>query len=98
MTFGKRTSLIASLVCLLIIAAAPALAEESPASGKADTFELDKFLRRKAHPLTVKLIEHAGAAGTNVPVTFGIGCGEGDYQVGKLCPVLAGKPLCSRHP
>jgi hypothetical protein len=64
-----------------------------PKPGKSDTFELDTYLRRNSHPLTVKLIAHEAAAVTNVPVTMGIGCGEGDYSTGSLCPVLNGKNL-----
>ena len=62
--------------------------------GNSDTFELDKHLRRNKHPLTVKLIARdATKTATNVPVTMSIGCGEGDFPAGKLCPVLDDEDL-----
>jgi len=53
----------------------------------------DRKLRRTKYPLTVKLIECRGAGGEAVPVTLSVGCGEGDWPVGRLCPVLGGKPM-----
>jgi len=64
-----------------------------PMPGKSDTSELDTYLRRNRHPLTVKLIARHSTAAANIPVTMGIGCGEGDYPTGKLCPVLNGTDL-----
>ena len=92
---ASKLTLSRRILCafgLALVMAGPALSQP-PAPGKADTNELDTYLRRNEFPLTVKLIAVGGQAGTNVPVTMGIACGEGDYPVGKLCPVLNGKPI-----
>ena len=84
---------ILSLAAALLLSSVMTASGAEPKPGKSDTFELDRYLRRNAHPLTVKLIARDAQATTNVPVTMGIGCGEGDYPAGKLCPVLDGEGL-----
>ena len=73
--------------------AASAWASGPPAPTATDSFAHDAWMRRNAHPLTVKLIACGKTGGTDVPVTMAIGCGENDYAVGGLCPVIDGKPI-----
>ena len=82
----KLLCLVAALSSVATIAAAP------PRPDLTDTFKFDRYLRRTKHPLTVKLIA-AGAGGTNVPVTFGLACGEGDFAAGMLQPRIDGKAI-----
>ncbi len=83
-------SLLAVVLSLFMGTNVPA----QPAPGKSDTLALDTYLRRDVHPLTVKLIPHDLARAVHdAPVTFGVGCGEGDHPAGKLCPVLNGREL-----
>jgi len=79
------------IFAVLGVVAAGASAEDG-AAVFAKRLAADRELRRSKHPLTVKLICQ-GATGQSAPVTLSIACGEGDYRVGKLCPVLDGKEL-----
>ena len=82
-----------SVALLALVLSATAFgAEEMPKPGKADTFELDRWMRRNKYPLTVKFIEHEGKGGKNIPVTFGLACGEGDFKPGQLSPALHADP------
>ena len=82
----------ACIAVLLTLGPASA-AQRPPPAAAADTFALDTHLRRNEYPLTADLIEYSGTGGRDVPVTMGLGCGEGDFAVGRLCPLLNGKPL-----
>ena len=82
-----------SVPIALLSLAASAFAGGPPAPTATDSFARDAWMCRKAHPLTVKLIEYGKTGGQNVPVTMAIGCGENDYAVGRLCPAIDGKPI-----
>ncbi|MGD8240624.1 MAG: hypothetical protein PVH68_18860, partial [Armatimonadota bacterium] len=84
---------IPTFSALALCLTALACAGEPPEAGRTDTSALDTHLRRERFPLTVKLIEHSGTGGQSVPLTCGIGCGQGDFPSGTLSPVLNGEAV-----
>jgi hypothetical protein len=68
-------------------------AADVPKPEKDNSFALDTWMRRNKYPLSIKVFATDGKGGQNVPITLSVACGEGDYPAGKLCPVLAGKPV-----
>ncbi len=106
MTFCARAIAVAA-VCVAAAAvairraaaAAPVVGQadaEMAKPGKADTFELDTYMRRHKFPLSIALIETEGGEARDVPMTLSVACGEGDYPAGQLTPVLDDRPLAAQ--